>query len=243
MQKSISFILCVAIVLFVLSSGMCASVHVSLTLDKVNYAPDETVFATVLVQDDSNKSLGNQLVTVQWIAPSGGVIREDQDITAASGTVQASLHLNATVGLGTYSVQAGSSNSTATAYFHVESYRTFPLTIIMPDPNIPIWVNGIQRSQGNTTLILSEGSYTIEVPTDYQGWTFKMWQMGTQNSTNPALTISLSQQLTISAIYQESSTTQTMDWLLPYLIVAIVVVVIVACLVWLWQEGYFDSIF
>ncbi len=243
MQKSSLLILCLALVLFAASSGFCASPHVTITLDKVNYAPDETVYASILVQDESRNPLPNQLVTVDWAEPSGGLIREDRGLTEASGTAQATLHLNATSGLGTYSVQAGSGNSTAKAYFQVKALRTYAVTIDMLNLSVPIWVNGVQRSQGNTTLILSEGSYTLEVPSEYQGWSFKMWQTGTQNYTNPRLTISLDKQVTITAVYQESSTTQIMDWLVPYLLPAIVVLAVVACLAWIWREGYFDSIF
>jgi hypothetical protein len=242
MHKVALIALSVALLLVSISSGACGSVHVSVTLDKVNYAPDETVYAIVRVQDESNRSLANQLVLIDWTGPSSSLIREDRALTEASGTVQASLHLNVTSALGMYLVQVASSNSTATVYFQVESLRTFSLTVVMPDANIPIWVNGIQRSQGNTTLILAQGTYTVEVPNDYQGASFKMWQTKTQNLTNPHLTIQLSQETTITAIYEPNATTQTVNWLFPYLWPVIIVAAVVLFLAWIYREGYFEGI-
>ena len=237
------FLIPVLLLLSSLGSVLCAIPHVTITLDKVNYAPAETVYATLLIQDESSNPLANQLVIVDWTGPSGGLIREDRELTEVSGTVQATLRLNVTSGLGTYSVQAECGNSTALAYFQVKAFRTFAVTVKMSTLSVPIWVNGIQRSQGNTTLILAEGSYILEVPSEYQGWSFKMWQTGTQNHTNPRLTILLSQETTVSAIYESSATTQTVNWLIPYLLPIIVVAVVVICLAWLYREGHFDNLF
>ena len=243
MQKSLILLLCFALVLLSSTAGFCAVSHVAITLDKVNYAPAETVYASIIIQDESSNPLANQLVIVGWTGPSEGLIREDHELTDVAGTVQVTLHLNATSGLGMYSVQAGSGNSTATAYFQVKAFRTFAVTVIMANLNAPIWVNGIQRSQGNTTLILAGGTYTLEVPSEYQGYSFKTWQSTSLNQTNPQLTIVLDKPITLTAVYKQGLTTQTMNWVMPYLLPIMLVVVGVICLVWIYREGYFDSLF
>jgi hypothetical protein len=242
MRKALAILIPVLLLFSSLGSGFCGAPRVSITLDKVNYAPLETVYASLLVQDEFNNALANQLVIIDWTEPSGNLIREDRPLTEASGTVQASLHLNVTSALGTYTVQATSSNSTATAYFQVKALRTYAVTIEMPILSVPIWVNGVQRSQGNTTFILAEGSYTLEVPSEYQGYTFKMWKTGTQNYTNPRLTISLDKQLTLTVVYEQGLTTQTVNWVLPYLLPIIGVIAVVVFLVWAYREGYFEGI-
>jgi len=242
MRKALAFLIPVLLIFSSLGSGFCAASRVSITLDKVNYAPLETVYASLLVQDEFNNALANQLVIIDWTEPSGNLIREDRPLTEASGTVQASLHLNVTSALGTYTVQATSSNSTVTAYFQVKALKTYAVTIEMPNLSVPIWVNGVQRSQGNTTFILAEGSYTLEVPSEYQGYNFKMWKTGTQNYTNPRLTISLDKQLMLTVVYEQGLTTQTMNWVLPYLLPIIGVVAVVVLLTWAYREGYFEGI-
>ncbi len=219
------------------SMGYCQDYQVSLTLDKIKYAPSETVFATVLIQNPSNIPQANQLVTIRWTAPDASLLHENEGLTDATGQVSVTYALNATIRLGIYSVIALCGNNNATAYFEVEMLRTHALTILLYGASVPVWINGVHRSDGNTTLIISDGTYTVEVPSEYAGAIFVMWKTDSINYTNPRLTITLNREITLTAIYEQSTISQTTAWLMPYLIWIVVAIVIVVVVVWAYREG------
>jgi hypothetical protein len=230
-------LLILMVLCLIIPAGFAGTSTIQITLDKVRYLLGQDVVAEVQVQDEGAPK-SNQLVSVSWILPSGLTAKNETGLTDKGGSISLQLHLDLAYPTGIYEVRAQAQNMTTSAFFEVFAPKSYSLTISMKSVSVPIWVNGTRRSEGNTTLILAQGTYGIEVPAEYQGWSFQMWKTTTGNHTNPRLTIQLDKETRLEVVYVPSETNQILSVVSPYMLPAVLVLVCAIGLYWVYREGY-----